>query len=392
MGNKTALVGLWVAIGFIGALAVYFYYATPKASAKLPAPQPSVNQPAAVTATPATALSPVPSPLPTPKTRPVLPARPSQPSVIISETTPVTSTIAADKLAVKIAEWEKKYPRLFTAHPELKELLSNPLWYEWGKLRQILIEELQNGSLEIYIYFMGVGSISYDTPIHTALSENKAILINDLSGFLSHPAPEMRRGSLVVLELIAAKEMIPIAINLLSDSDTGVCKAAISYLGAVGAQEARYKIAECLTDDAHHEVRGAAIYALGLLGAKESIPKLICSLSDEQGYILATTIRSLGELDAKEAIPQIRNSLNDSDKEVRLATILTLARLGDKESIPYTVTMLSDTDFEQCLVALNALRALNAKEAIPDIRKLLDSPNRMIREAAQELIQDIEPK
>lgn len=160
-----------------------------------------------------------------------------------------------------------------------------------------------------------------------------------LTGFLSHPAPEVREAAYYGLFYASARDQA----------------------GTVLAS---------LESERDESVRLAGLYMLSRLGEPIGKELFISYLADADPYARALALRGLRSVTEKEAEHYMAIALNDDNRRVVAEAIAALTATGGKSASDLLTDRLSREQDEKLTISLiNSLTRLEAAEAVAEVRE-----------------------
>jgi HEAT repeat protein len=144
---------------------------------------------------------------------------------------------------------------------------------------------------------------------------------------------------------------------LLGDADPVVRLWGATLLGRYPNVEGLEEELTALSDDGDPRVRKAAVQSLGLIGDQHATTTALRLLKDPVPFVRATAARALGMLDRPEYAREVTALLGDRDWWVRFAAKECLEMMGE--------------------------------EIWPVLVRLIDSPDRFVRNGAAEVFQNL---
>lgn len=242
---------------------------------------------------------------------------------------------------------------------------------------------------------------------------NEAMLKTVVAG-LGDKDVSVRRASVRALRALETerKDIIPLVLKLLEDSDPAMVMPALHTIAEAGAEvvpalveamehpEGRYWASLVLADigpeakaavpalqkalaDKRPEVRLQAVIALGEIGpaAKAATPALVKSLDDEFPSVRSAAVFSLGMIGDRTALTGIEKAEQSKDPFMRILAVWAHAELTPddaaqtKKAVDYLVTMLPGEDRELAHLAARAIVELEPSSEVlaPAMEKVMAS-------------------
>jgi len=164
---------------------------------------------------------------------------------------------------------------------------------------------------------------------------------------------------------------VPVLVGWLSHWDTGMRLSAAESLGRIGAPRAARNLVRALVDP-ELKVRLEVIKALGALSTPDNleIVPLLGRLQDTNSKVRRAAVEVLASKHDHRAVIPLMGRIEDSAREVRIAAIDALGELGDAKAGPALVRLLRDPSFEVAAAAiktLGRLRYTGATEPLVDL-------------------------
>ncbi|MEO1517522.1 MAG: HEAT repeat domain-containing protein [Bacteroidota bacterium] len=191
------------------------------------------------------------------------------------------------------------------------------------------------------------------------------------------------------------------ALDALRQVEAGLAEG-IRVVAQIGGEslEAVSALQEALTDD-NPTVRMAAVKALGTLGpaAEDSTADLLRQFEQANPNDLEAIVRSLNQVDpnwatTEQARPFLQYLINCLASNERKVSAILALRSIDRQVVDYLIQQLDSKDriIRKEIVMLLGVLGENARAALPFLNKLAaEDGNRLIREASQDAIRQIEP-
>jgi hypothetical protein len=106
------------------------------------------------------------------------------------------------------------------------------------------------------------------------------------------------------------------------------------------------------------EMRLGIVSVLRQIERKEIIPVLITALKDSNEYVRSDAASALGSIKAEEAVPALITALKDSDENVRSVAASALGSIKAEKAVPALITALKKGLVNDCTV-INALQRIS---------------------------------
>jgi HEAT repeat protein len=140
--------------------------------------------------------------------------------------------------------------------------------------------------------------------------------VDEVSGGLADPSPEVRRRACRVAISVPTVDLVP----MLRDPDAGVVEVAAWALGerAEASGEVVARLSAVATS--HHDdlCREAAVAALGAIGDEGGLPVILLAMKDKPA-IRRRAVIALAAFDGPEVDAALERALSDRDWQVRQA-------------------------------------------------------------------------
>lgn len=198
-----------------------------------------------------------------------------------------------------------------------------------------------------------------------------------------------------------ASESGPVMVATLNDADPhvqAVCVAGLPKVG-VSAETAVPLLMGLLKSE--HSVVSARALSTYKAAAVSSVPILIELLQDRtrKPEVRANAARTIGKIGpgSISAVPALIGEMGDADASIREHCAEALGDIGPQaaaDGIPPLLKVLTDVNTR---VRRDAVRSLGnfgeaAKSTLPEIRKLLNDPETIVREAARNAFKAVAPE
>jgi len=224
--------------------------------------------------------------------------------------------------------------------------------------------------------------------------------------YRSSPGSQRAELRWTALELLAKKSPLPpesqaVILQAVNDNDPHVQSVAIAAVPKCGipAERAVPALKELLTHE--HAVVSARALSEYRASAVAALPALVAALHDPQlstegRWNAARTIGKIGPA-AVSAVPDLIAELDNPEPTIRehaAEAIGDIGPLAAEQGVPALRRALADDSVK---VRRDAVRSLGyigeaARPAAEDMRKLLDDPEQIVREAAEKALQTVAPE
>ncbi|MGM0600405.1 MAG: HEAT repeat domain-containing protein [Candidatus Rifleibacteriota bacterium] len=204
-----------------------------------------------------------------------------------------------------------------------------------------------------------------------------------LKSALEDEDSNLRFWAAMCLGHLRDRRHIPILLEKLHDSDTGVRIAALRGLREIGDPDVASKLFEALSQPSE-QIRDLIYEILKDFGT-HSIPYLMESLSSEYWMGRALAAQALTEM-GSEAVYPLVSSLESQDKERKYWAIKILGRMREKSAYKEVCRYVSDSDSEIRMAALEALGNYLIPDSIPIMIERFLDPAWIVRKHACEAI------
>lgn len=174
------------------------------------------------------------------------------------------------------------------------------------------------------------------------------------------------------------------------DDDWALLRTALVRAGARSRPSIPVLI-EIVQDRSRDQENAARTLATFGPEAQSAIPALLDPLGNRWSHLRPEAIAALGQIASAES-PPLLAALESPDAEVRSGVVEVLGHFPD--ALPLITDALDDPSARVRLAALLSLARLegSARPAIPQIRALLESDSRTIRETAALALQKVEQR
>lgn len=229
------------------------------------------------------------------------------------------------------------------------------------------------------------------------------VLVSIMSRSAGESDAQTRSTSIDILARLGpdAKDAGPALVAALRDADPHIRSVAAAALPRieVPAQTAVPALTELLTTE--HSVVAARALGVYRGAAASALPALVELLQDasrptEARWNAARTIGKIGP-DATHTVPVLIDVLDDAEATVREHAAEAIGDIGASAApagVPALVGVLSDPAPR---VRRDAVRSLGyigeaSRSAVPEIKRLLEDPEAIVREAAKAALKAVAPE
>ncbi|MCE1248209.1 MAG: HEAT repeat domain-containing protein [Firmicutes bacterium] len=320
----------------------------------------------------------------------------------------------------------------------IKEILSHPdKYYTKAILEQLNADECPN-----YVFFIEALGNSRNEEVLDYLynllkSDSEEIRIAAVNAIgsvgkqaggknvipmLKDPVGHVRRTSARCLGELKCKKSIPALLETLSDVYEDVRMEAAKSLLLFDENEYREKIVSLLEEKNENQKVVALFIVSKLKSIGDFEEKILNLLQDMSWKVRKYAVSCLEPLESKAAVDNLILALDDDSSEVKMRAINVLCRKGLPESLEVLLPLLTDKDvwvryetarglrhFNQqeakealmrCLEdespvvqvsALESLEEYGGEDVISAAEKLLDSPDFEVRDAAEQILFNLQP-
>jgi HEAT repeat protein len=239
---------------------------------------------------------------------------------------------------------------------------------------------------------------------------------------LKDPVGHVRRTSARCLGEIKNSEAMPALLETMKDVYEDVRMEAAKALLVFEEDEFREKIGELLGEknDNHRVVALFVISKMKNMSDFED--RILTSLGDMSWKVRKYAVSCLERLDSRASVDNLILALDDDNNEVKMRAINVLCRKGLAESLDVLIPLLTDNDVwvryetarglrhfkeheakeallkcledESPVVQVSALESLEeygGDDVISAAEKLLDSPDFEVRDAAEQILFNLQP-
>ncbi len=173
------------------------------------------------------------------------------------------------------------------------------------------------------------------------------------------------------------------------EHDPLVRRALIRALGAAGGDAAVAELAPLLQDP-DTGIRFATARALGATRASAALAPLIEALGDPDVGVQAAVLRSLGLMRDPGAALPVGEWLRSANPDLRRTAARSLETVASAEVVEPLTRALDDPSWEIRVSAVRALGRIGAHDLVERLREIArDDPDRLVREAADQAVQDV---
>ena len=206
-----------------------------------------------------------------------------------------------------------------------------------------------------------------------------------------HPDPLLRRAAALCLGRKGdPRALSPLGNSLVNapDSEEDVREAAATALGDLLLPEAVEPLSQALATDGSSEVRKACAGALGALGQGTGAGSLEQALvNDTEEDVREAAADALGELLDPSSLPALlEGEANDPSPRVRGACSGAIGGFGQPG---LEQALQSSSDPSVRAAAAQVLGEQGDSDAVDNLIESLEDPNREVREAAQEAVENL---
>jgi cyclophilin family peptidyl-prolyl cis-trans isomerase/HEAT repeat protein len=208
-----------------------------------------------------------------------------------------------------------------------------------------------------------------------------------------HPLHNVRKASVVALGKNRHKNAKNYLVQSILDKSPGVRAESYTALAKALRKDASQFVAGGL-NDGNTLVRAAAITSFGITGDKNRVDFLITTASKNKDPIIrAAAVRGLGYFDEDDVADALIERLNDDDWVVATEAVTAIGKIDEKDAIPALIDAYTNrnerVDVDVRLEILRVLKEMDAKEAQALATNALENPDKRIRGAAAELLEEI---
>ncbi len=280
---------------------------------------------------------------------------------------------------------EKKVPGLY---PKIKKLLES------------------NDDDYVYWAMFIASQISYD----------KEKFLNLILEFVKHENSQFRMYAAINLGRTGEEKVIPVLINMLSDKEWRIRKAAADSIERFGkvaipylnktfnnaknedlrfwtikllgklAGESALKVFKAIAKSSNFLLRRWAVIALGEINSKEAVETLIEMLSDEKWHIRAEAALKLIELGNDLVVECLKERLENIDKVALYWVLQILAEIEKENSLDLLQKYAESKDHEIRSYVINALSYINNSKSVDLLMNFFADSVWVLRKQAAEII------
>ena len=215
-----------------------------------------------------------------------------------------------------------------------------------------------------------------------ASDDRPALLANVLK---SDTSATLRRVAAWGLAQFADRDVASDALAnaLRNDADATVREmAAWALADGRGNSTNIQALTTALRRDANVKVRATSAWALGSLSEREAVDELAAALSDTARSVRYRAAWAIGSAEPRTAPKALINMLSDKDADIRKVVAWALYNIQDPEAVPaLDAAMQKETDRDVQRALIRAM-ASTGERSVDAIKKLIDSKDVGVREAA----------
>ena len=203
----------------------------------------------------------------------------------------------------------------------------------------------------------------------------------------SDPRPGVRGAVLRFASRVVPDRAPALLLDALTDPHYIVRSNGVSELEDLDYAPALARI-EALCADPHPHVRQTALSAVPNLGDPDrAVPLLLGALRDPHHLVREQAVRELDKLDYTAALPRIEELCADPHPDVRQAALAAVDKLGSSDTaIPLLLDALRDPDATVRFIAVNHLDGLEQFTDRTALERMLDDPDKDVRERARHIL------
>jgi len=241
------------------------------------------------------------------------------------------------------------------------------------------------------------------------------------SAAVKDPDARVRANAIEALEALGGEEIVDVIFPLTEDSNNRVKANAAKALWKFGGIRMIGILENMLLKEKDKWQRASAAFALGEIGSLQVVKSLTLALADAEDCVRGNAVKALGKTRANEVIPTISPLLEDPSERVREDCVSALGMIGSADIIDPILKLLRqqndsklidivvrstihnvDTRFLLPLskalnddlwiikvVAARLLAKIGNDSTVPLLTELLSDGNVIIRNAAEDAIEEI---
>jgi HEAT repeat protein len=137
-------------------------------------------------------------------------------------------------------------------------------------------------------------------------------------------------------------------------------------------------------------VRRRALESIAPLSLPEVTQAIWAAYRQEDTLLKAGAIFAMGKNCDLLWLPTIMRELSSDNNELRYEAVEASGELGELEAVPHLIEMLQDPDTDLRLASVVALGKIGGAEARRALRDCLASKSQVLREAAEQALEEIE--
>lgn len=197
------------------------------------------------------------------------------------------------------------------------------------------------------------------------------------------PQTDIKNMALFSLKESRSEENLDTIIAALNDSDFEVRENAIRALSQAPEAFQYEDIFKKMLNDEHSRVRLATVRTLSNINRKWSWQLLIDIINENNdSQVTIAAISAMIRYKSNETtVDAIGKQLLNEDSNVVSAASITLLRLGDRSMYDYYIQALDNENPQAQIIIVKALERIGDKRATGPMRKLLNSPDKKVKDA-----------
>jgi beta-lactamase regulating signal transducer with metallopeptidase domain/HEAT repeat protein len=258
-----------------------------------------------------------------------------------------------------------------------------------GRAVNGVLNDLVNGNISTVIS-KGMSSAALEAAIRAEPNVKQSRGSDDRPALLANV---LKSDTSATLRRVAAWGLaqfadVDVASDALANALRGDADASVREMAAWALADGRgnSKNIEALTTalrrDANVKVRATSAWALGSLSEREAVDELAAALSDTARSVRYRAAWAIGSTEPRTAPKALISMLSDKDADIRKVVAWALYNIQDPEAVPaLDAAMQKETDRDVQRALIRAM-ASTGERSVDAIKKLIDSKDAGVREAA----------
>lgn len=138
------------------------------------------------------------------------------------------------------------------------------------------------------------------------------------------------------------------------------------------------------------EVRHRVLEAVAPLNQSQVKAAIIEAYQSDDAKLKTSAIYAMGKNCDPSWLPMLLNELGNANYEMRYEAAWACGEIGEEEAVPHLIKLTNDSDTDIQLAAIQALGKIAGTEAKRYLELYLDSPSKVIRQAAEKALEQLE--